>query len=137
MAEIDFCLIISHSTRSNEGILSTIIGLIGYIPPEYANTMKVTLASNVYNFGVVLLELLTGRPPIKDGMVLTQWVQGTPSRSENWEQILDSRITRSSFQERNCVISFLRIALASTDSSPAARPKMNTVVGMLQSLAQT
>ncbi|GLJ17391.1 hypothetical protein SUGI_0302290 [Cryptomeria japonica] len=122
---------------TNAGFLSAIVGSIGYIPPECAYTMKVTLACNVYSFGVVLLELLTGRPPTIDGMVLAQWVQWTPSRNENWEQILAPRVTKSSFQERNCMMSVLRIALACIDTSPAARPKMKIVVGMLQGSAQT
>jgi serine/threonine protein kinase len=40
------------------------MGTYGYCAPEYAMSGKLTLKSDIYSFGVVLLELITGRKAI-------------------------------------------------------------------------
>eukprot|EP01018_Ginkgo_biloba_P019934 Gb_40351 [translate_table: standard] len=135
IGDIELCKIVDPCKST--GSLSTVAGSIGYIPPEYAYMMRVTVAGNVYSFGVIMLELLTGRPPISRGMDLAKWVQSTLSQDETWDQILDARIRNSSLQIQNEMLSMLKIALSCVSSSPNARPKMRTVVEMLQAVRQT
>ncbi|XP_073003752.1 uncharacterized protein [Typha latifolia] len=117
----------SKSTES----LSTVAGSVGCIPPEYAYTMKLAMAGNVYSFGVILLELLTGRQPISEGIDLAKWVLSYSARLDEIEQILDSRIPKTSPAVRSQMLSVLKIALACVCFSPEARPKMRNVLRML------
>ncbi|KAL4183397.1 hypothetical protein AMTRI_Chr11g98020 [Amborella trichopoda] len=132
IADIELCKIIDPSKST--GSLSTISGSVGYIPPEYAYTMRITTHGNVYSFGVILLELLTGEPAVCKGRELTKWVMDTPSRNETWESILDSRISSSSTSIQYQMLQILKVAQACVSVSWNARPKMRTVVRMLQNV---
>ncbi|WVZ88735.1 hypothetical protein U9M48_035219 [Paspalum notatum var. saurae] len=113
------------------GSFSTIAGTVGYIPPEYAYTMRLTMAGNVYSFGVILLELLTGKPSVNDGIELAKWALSLSGRPEQREQILDTRISGTSIAVHSQMLSVLNIALSCVAFSPDARPKMRNVLRML------
>ncbi|KAJ3671629.1 hypothetical protein LUZ60_007708 [Juncus effusus] len=117
----------SNSTSS----FSTVAGTVGYIPPEYAYTMRITTAGNVYSFGVILLELLTGKPPVSEGIELAKWALSNSSRAEERDGILDSRISRASISVHSQMQSVLKVALACVAFSPDSRPKMRNVLRML------
>ncbi|XP_061370002.1 LRR receptor-like serine/threonine-protein kinase RGI1 [Gastrolobium bilobum] len=110
------------------GNFSAVAGSAGYIPPEYAYTMTVTMAGNVYSFGVILLELLTGKPAVTEGTELVKWVL---RNSTNQDYILDFNVSRTSQAVRNQMLAILQIALVCVSTSPEARPKMKSVLRML------
>ncbi|KAK3126671.1 hypothetical protein QOZ80_7AG0560430 [Eleusine coracana subsp. coracana] len=116
--------------------ISAVAGTFGYIPPEYAYTMQVTVSGNVYSFGVLLLEILTSKLPADEGfgegVDLVRWVHTAPARGETPEQIMDPRLSTVSFAWRRQMLAVLQVAMLCTERSPAKRPKMKKVVEMLQ-----
>ncbi|KAL6627053.1 hypothetical protein ACP70R_030779 [Stipagrostis hirtigluma subsp. patula] len=111
--------------------MSVIAGSCGYIAPEYAYTLRVNEKSDTYSFGVVLLELVTGKPPVdpdfgeKD---LVKWVCSTIDQ-KGVEHVLDSRLDMT-FKEE--ITRVLNIGLLCASSLPINRPAMRRVVKMLQ-----
>ncbi|CAM6097412.1 unnamed protein product [Calypogeia fissa] len=116
--------------------MTAVAGSFGYIPPEYAYTMRVTEKSNVYSFGVVLLEMLSGKQPVDpsfgEGCDLVSWVQTASDRNETPEQLLDATVSTASFPVRQEMLRVLDIAKLCTSTLPAERPRMKVVVELLQ-----
>jgi len=64
----------------NTHVSTRVMGTYGYCAPEYAMTGQLTLKSDIYSFGVVLLEIITGRKAIDNSKAageqnLVQWVR--------------------------------------------------------------
>ncbi|KAL8467242.1 hypothetical protein ACS0TY_036098 [Phlomoides rotata] len=129
VGDIELCKVIDPSKST--GSLSTIAGSVGYVPPEYAYTMRVTASANVYSFGVVLLELLTGKPAVSGGTELAKWVSSYSAQRNKWDQILDFSVSKTSAAVRSQMLAVLKVALACVSISPETRPKMKSVLRML------
>ncbi|KAD3068754.1 hypothetical protein R6Q59_017221 [Mikania micrantha] len=113
--------------------MSVIAGSCGYIAPEYAYTLRVNEKSDIYSFGVVILELVTGKQPIdpeygeKD---LVKWVYTTLDQ-KGLDAVFDPKLD-SCFKEEICKV--LNIGLLCTSPLPINRPSMRRVVKMLQEI---
>lgn len=96
--------------------------------------MKVTEKCDIYSFGVVLLELVTGQSPIQpldQGGDLVNWVRRSIHNNTPAANVFDSRLDlslKSTSEETSLV---LKIALFCTNDSPADRPTMREVISML------
>ncbi|KAJ6292595.1 hypothetical protein OIU78_024719 [Salix suchowensis] len=113
--------------------MSVIAGSCGYIAPEYAYTLRVNEKSDIYSFGVVILELVTGKRPVdpdygeKD---LVNWVCTTIDQ-KGVDHVIDSKLD-SCFKEE--ISKVLNIAILCTNPLPINRPSMRRVVKMLQEI---
>ncbi|XP_059291339.1 probable leucine-rich repeat receptor-like protein kinase At2g33170 [Lycium ferocissimum] len=114
--------------------MSAVAGSYGYIAPEYAYTMKVTEKCDIYSYGVVLLELLTGRAPVQpleQGGDLVTWVKHYVRDHSLTSGILDSRLDLEDEATVSHMLTVLKVALMCTSMSPHDRPSMREVVLML------
>lgn len=96
--------------------------------------MKVTEKCDIYSYGVVLLELLTGRTPVQpldQGGDLVSWVRHYIREHSFSSGIFDTRINLEDKGRVNHMILVLKIALMCTSTSPFERPSMREVVSML------
>lgn len=93
--------------------------------------MRVTMAGNIYSFGVVLLELLTGKPAISNGTELAKWVLNNSKQQDRWDHILDFNISKTSVAVRGQMLAILKVALSCVSVSPEARPTMKNVLRMI------
>ena len=101
---------------------------------EYAYTMKVTEKCDTYSYGVVLLELLTGKTPVQpldQGGDLVTWVRKYIQKHHLSPGILDGRVDLQEEKTESHMITVLKIALLCTSLSPTERPTMREVVLML------
>ncbi|WOL14039.1 receptor-like serine/threonine-protein kinase ALE2 isoform X2 [Canna indica] len=90
----DFGLARAAVDEGNLHISTRVMGTFGYVAPEYAMTGHLLVKSDVYSYGVVLLELLTGRKPIdmlqRPGQEnLVSWARPLLSNMNNLEMIID------------------------------------------------
>ncbi|BAT86950.1 hypothetical protein LR48_Vigan09g256600 [Vigna angularis] len=112
---------------------NVIAGTLGYLPPEYAYTCKVTEKCDVYSFGVVLMELVTGKRPMEpefgNNHDIVHWVCSANRSKEEALELVDPTIAEH-FKED--AMKVLRIALLCTAKIPASRPSMRTLVHMLE-----
>ena len=102
--------------------------------PEYAYTMKVSEKCDIYSYGVVLLELITGQTPVQpidQGGDLVTWVRSYIREHSLSSGILDTRLEQKDESTINHMITVLKIALMCTSMSPFDRPSMREVVLML------
>ncbi|PWA97932.1 Concanavalin A-like lectin/glucanase, subgroup [Artemisia annua] len=111
-------------------------GTFGYLDPDYFYTGRLTRKSDVYAFGVVLLEVLCRKRAVdrsldEDQWNLARWVQES-SKERNLTRIIDTDI-RSQISPK-CLKEFVRIADRCLHSNPKERPTMAEVVVSLESL---
>ncbi|XVF20043.1 hypothetical protein REPUB_Repub11eG0164200 [Reevesia pubescens] len=118
-------------------VSTTVVGTVGYAAPEYVQTGRLTAKSDVWSFGVVLYELITGRRALERNLPrseqkLLEWVRPYISDSKKFHLIVDPRL-----EGQYCIKSAQKVASLANKclmKNPKSRPKMSEVVEMLGNL---
>lgn len=99
---------------------------------EYAYTTKVNEKIDVFSFGVVLLELVTGREPNdgSDNINLAEWCWRHYGERKPIADILDKEIKKQQNLEE--MIAVFQLGLVCTSTLPASRPSMREVLQILR-----
>nr|KYP41141.1 Putative receptor protein kinase ZmPK1 [Cajanus cajan] len=122
----------------NNSSFSMIRGTRGYMAPEWVLNLAITSKVDVYSYGIVLLEMITGKSPIQNidgedsynGRLVT-WVREKRSGTSWLEHIIDPAI-KTNYDECKMEI-LVKVALHCVEEDKDIRPTMSQVLEMLQS----
>lgn len=121
------------------GPTSTPNRIAGYRAPEVTDARRVSQKADVYSFGVLLLELLTGKAPThsllnEEGVDLPRWVQSVV-REEWTAEVFDLELLRYQNIEEE-MVQLLQLAIDCTAQYPDKRPSMSEVVQRIEELSR-
>ncbi|KZV56695.1 putative receptor-like serine/threonine-protein kinase [Dorcoceras hygrometricum] len=120
------------SERSH--VTTRVMGTFGYVSPDYASTGMLNEGNDVYSFGVLLMELITGRSPIdyskpQGEMSLVEWFKGMIG-SRRGEELVDPLIKVP--PPARSLKRLLLVCLRCIDMDASKRPKMGQIAHMLE-----
>ncbi|KAK3433356.1 hypothetical protein EUGRSUZ_D00828, partial [Eucalyptus grandis] len=131
----DFGLARIFDTNQNQASTSRIVGTYGYMSPEYLMFGQFSIKSDVFSYGVLMLEIITGKKNSRFssldydegliGYVWKNWMNRTPS------EVVDAALINA--YSMNEVIRCMHIGLLCVQDDPEDRPTMDLVVLMLSS----
>ncbi|KAL3526662.1 hypothetical protein ACH5RR_011318 [Cinchona calisaya] len=116
-------------------VTTAVRGTVGHIAPEYLSTGQSSEKTDVFGFGILLLELITGQRALEFGKAANQkgamldWV-----KKIHQEKKLDILVDRDLKNNYDCVEleEMVQVALLCTQYLPSYRPKMSEVIQMLE-----
>ncbi|XP_068345369.1 probable serine/threonine-protein kinase PBL7 [Pyrus communis] len=133
----DFGLATWTSAPSVPFLCKTVKGTFGYLAPEYFQHGKISDKTDVYAFGVVLLELITGRKPIEERRPqgeesLVLWAKPLLCKGKGAiEELLDPHIKCTS-RNSNQIARMIEAAAASITSEESRRPSICEIMAILK-----
>ncbi|KAE8658433.1 hypothetical protein F3Y22_tig00116971pilonHSYRG00468 [Hibiscus syriacus] len=129
-----------------QSLETRLAGTFGYLAPEYATTGRVTTKVDVYAFGVVLMELITGRKSLDDTLPeeeshLVSWFRRVLINKNEVLKNVDETIKcdEENNGDRETKASMLKVAMLAghcTTRDPSQRPDMGHAVNVLSPLVQ-
>ncbi|KAK3157311.1 hypothetical protein QOZ80_2AG0119150 [Eleusine coracana subsp. coracana] len=132
----DFGLAKIYSSTNNEGNTTRrVVGTYGYMAPEYASEGMFSIKSDVFSFGVIILEIVSGKRNSGThqcgdfinllGYAWQLW------NEERWNELVDSSLLPKDNSEE--MVKCINIALLCVQENAADRPTMSDVIAMLSS----
>ncbi|XP_022748067.1 receptor kinase-like protein Xa21 [Durio zibethinus] len=119
---------------------TTTLATIGYMAPEYGSMGIVSVKTDIYSYGILLIETFTKKKPTDDifvgEMSMNHWVKG--SLSNEIIGVIDSSLVQETDEyfviKANCISSIMRLALDCSAEFPEDRLDMKNVVSMLKNI---
>ncbi|KAI5081396.1 hypothetical protein GOP47_0004579 [Adiantum capillus-veneris] len=135
----DFGLV-KLAPEGKTSVETRLAGTFGYLAPEYAVTGRVTTKSDVFSFGVMLMELLTGRKALdetqsEENMHLVTWFRRLSGTKESLFSAIDPVIEVNDETSQSILI-VAELAGHCTAREPHKRPDMSHAVNVLSPLVE-
>ncbi|KAL3724524.1 hypothetical protein ACJRO7_029664 [Eucalyptus globulus] len=135
----DFGLV-KNAPDGKYSLETRLAGTFGYLAPEYAATGRVTTKVDIYAFGVVLMEILTGRKALDDSMPddrahLVTWFRRVLINKENIPKAID-RTFNPDDDTLESICKVAELAGHCTAREPFQRPDMGHAVNVLSPLVE-
>ncbi|XP_076932892.1 putative LRR receptor-like serine/threonine-protein kinase At4g30520 [Bidens hawaiensis] len=121
--------------HADSHVTTEVRGTVGHIAPEYLSTGQSSEKTDVFGFGSLLLELITGMRAFEFGKsvnqkgVMLEWVK--KAHQEKKVELLADKELGTNYDQID-VLEMLQVALLCTQYTPAHRPRMSEVVRMLE-----
>lgn len=135
----------TYDARVSDHGLATLVGpvpssparLSGYRAPEVTDLRRISQKADVYSFGVLILELLTGKAPTQtllneEGVDLPRWVQSVV-REEWTSEVFDMELLRYGNVEDE-MVQLLQLAIDCAAQHPDSRPQMTDVIVRIEDI---
>ncbi|KAI5412944.1 hypothetical protein KIW84_057531 [Lathyrus oleraceus] len=128
----DFGLALMHEHHGQVASTTKVLGTLGYIAPELIRTGRASTMSDVFGFGIFLLEVICGRRPIevhKPGLI--EWVRSLMMLNQ-LHNAVDERLKAKGGYPIEEAERLLHLGLMCSNSDPSVRPTMRQVVKILE-----
>ncbi|KAE8719930.1 L-type lectin-domain containing receptor kinase VII.1 [Hibiscus syriacus] len=109
-----------------------VVGTVGYLAPEVFRGRRASTQTDVFSFGILVLEVMCGRRPIEEGKpALVEWVWELMMQNEI-HAALDARLRTSGGLDEEETEKILHLGLLCSYPDPDSRPSMRQVVKVLE-----
>ncbi|GFY80870.1 proline extensin-like receptor kinase 1 [Actinidia rufa] len=122
----DYFGLAKFASDTNTHVSTRVMGTFRYLAPEYASSGKLSEKSDVFSFGVMLLELITGRRPVDSTQSLVDWARPLLARAvvdRNFDALVDPRLQKD--YNHNEMTHMVACAATCVRHSAQRRPQMS------------
>ncbi|KAL5865053.1 hypothetical protein ACOSQ3_002567 [Xanthoceras sorbifolium] len=137
----DFGLARIFEGKQTEGATNRVVGTYGYMSPEYALDGFFSVKSDVFSFGVLILEIVSGKK--NTGFYKSQETLSLLGYAWRlWQEdkvldMMDRKLSAGSKTKTNEILKCINVGLLCVQEDPDDRPTMSDVITMLSSVSAT